>query len=273
MDCVDGILRKSNSCPLDGYVIYNPLTWRTSERKTSHKLASCLSNDFAKPEHNLKDLFIPGVALRDRNTKTAPSHGSLNLEVLTGSCEPLNIPQKLISNQFIGLCITTTDGVTKEGKVLQKKLSKSDSGDRQNTCSPKKTSAEIREQPQVNLFVGSCRPESGHAAAMALPGRRTRPKPTRTSLVTTQDTNKKLVSELRMTGVMINTQQHRKTETWHFSFVVFSGVFALLFWNKSTSVHDNDLAHHLIFQICKILKNAWVKKQLNKNWYQVSLLI
>ncbi|XP_050921969.1 E3 ubiquitin-protein ligase ZSWIM2 isoform X2 [Lates calcarifer] len=213
MDCVDGILRKSNSCPLDGYVIYNPLTWRTSERKTSHKLASCLSNDFAKPEHNLKDLFIPGVALRDRNTKTAPSHGSLNLEVLTGSCEPLNIPQKLISNQFIGLCITTTDGVTKEGKVLQKKLSKSDSGDRQNTCSPKKTSAEIREQPQVNLFVGSCRPESGHAAAMALPGRRTRPKPTRTSLVTTQDTNKKLVSELRMTGVMINTQQHRKTET------------------------------------------------------------
>ncbi|KAM9334154.1 E3 ubiquitin-protein ligase ZSWIM2 [Symphorus nematophorus] len=69
-DCVDGILRKSNSCPLDGFVIYNPLTWRTSERKTSPKSASCLLTDFAKPaENNLKDLFVPGVALRDRNAK------------------------------------------------------------------------------------------------------------------------------------------------------------------------------------------------------------
>ncbi|KAA8579461.1 hypothetical protein FQN60_006554, partial [Etheostoma spectabile] len=93
-DCVDGILRKSNSCPLDEYVIYNPLTWTTIERKASPKLASCLSSDCAKrPENDFKDLFIPGVALRDRNTKVTPSRGSLSLEVLTGSSVTLNTPQ------------------------------------------------------------------------------------------------------------------------------------------------------------------------------------
>ncbi|XP_023280697.1 E3 ubiquitin-protein ligase ZSWIM2 [Seriola lalandi dorsalis] len=218
MDCVDGILRKLNSCPLDGYVIYNPLTWRTSERKTSHKLASCLSDDFAKPEHGLKDLFIPGVALRDRNSKTAPSHGSLNLEVVTGSSDTLNIPHKL-----------KTDAVTKGGEgVLHKKqgpVSDFDSGHRQNTRSSKKTlakrspvspnlcltGAKIGEyRRQVDLFVGLHRPERGHTATVACPARGTRLLPKK---VPTQDTTKKLTSELRMTGVLINTQHHRKTDT------------------------------------------------------------
>ncbi|XP_039998399.1 E3 ubiquitin-protein ligase ZSWIM2 isoform X2 [Xiphias gladius] len=241
MDCVDGILRKTNSCPLDGYVIFNPLIWRTSERKTSHKLASCPSSDSGKPDHNLKDLFIPGTALRDRKTRTAPPHGSLHLELLTGSSETFNIPQKLISDQFLGLCITTTDAAKKEGKgVLQKKQSlafpesscfdqrsKSDSGDRQNTCSSKKTLAKcssaspnmfvpvakIREQPQVNLFVGFCRSEASHTATVAFPARRTTLQPRRRGPITAQVTNKKPTSELRMTGVSINTQHHRNTET------------------------------------------------------------
>ncbi|KAG8004464.1 E3 ubiquitin-protein ligase Zswim2, partial [Nibea albiflora] len=77
-DCVDGILQKSNSCPLDGYVIYDPLTRRTRERKSASQVASRLLSDFTKPtESHLKDLFIPGVALRDRNTKVTPPRGSL----------------------------------------------------------------------------------------------------------------------------------------------------------------------------------------------------
>ncbi|XP_029369533.1 E3 ubiquitin-protein ligase ZSWIM2 [Echeneis naucrates] len=92
MDCVDRILRKLNCCPLDGYVIYNPLTWRTSERNTSHRLASCLSSDFAKAEQSLKDLYVPGVALRDRNAETAPSHGSLNLEVRADQNQDTELP-------------------------------------------------------------------------------------------------------------------------------------------------------------------------------------
>ncbi|KAK2857058.1 hypothetical protein Q5P01_005793 [Channa striata] len=79
MDCVDGSLCKLNFCPLDGYVIYNPLTWTQSERKLSANLAS----DCAKrPENKLNDLFIPGVALQAKNPKTAPPHASLNLAML-----------------------------------------------------------------------------------------------------------------------------------------------------------------------------------------------
>ncbi|KAM6894085.1 E3 ubiquitin-protein ligase ZSWIM2 [Xenentodon cancila] len=45
VDCVDQILLESNSCPLDGCVIYSPLTWKT--RKTS-KSASTVSSGCAK---------------------------------------------------------------------------------------------------------------------------------------------------------------------------------------------------------------------------------
>ncbi|XP_035533267.1 E3 ubiquitin-protein ligase ZSWIM2 [Morone saxatilis] len=237
-DCVDGILQKSNSCPLDGYVIYNPLTRRTSERKTSPKSASCLLSDFAKrPEMNFKDLFIPGVALRDRNTKVTPSHGSLNLEVLTGSSVTSNTQQKLITGRFQGLCIGTADTVTKEGKrELQRKQtshipegsstfdhrSKSDSGahSSKNTArkhspaSPNRCSAvaKIREQPQLELFVGLFRPEPEHTATLASPARRSRLQPKRTSMTTIKETNR-LTSELRMTGVLINTQHQRETDT------------------------------------------------------------
>lgn len=90
VDCVDPILRMSNSCPLDGYVVYNPLTFRTSNRKTSTKLASCFSSGRPKPQNT----FIPGVGLRDRIAKVTPSHGALHSEVLTGHSVPLNTRQQ-----------------------------------------------------------------------------------------------------------------------------------------------------------------------------------
>ncbi|XP_032362108.1 E3 ubiquitin-protein ligase ZSWIM2 isoform X3 [Etheostoma spectabile] len=230
-DCVDGILRKSNSCPLDEYVIYNPLTWTTIERKASPKLASCLSSDCAKrPENDFKDLFIPGVALRDRNTKVTPSRGSLSLEVLTGSSVTLNTPQKLITDRFQGLCVDTV--TVKEGeRELQRKQTnfnpesctsfdhqcKSDSSahflKRTVTAhtpgSPAVT--QIREQPQLNLFVGLQRPESDHTATAASSARQTRLQPKRTGTLTIKETNNRLISELTMTGVLINTQQKKKT--------------------------------------------------------------
>ncbi|XP_053170236.1 E3 ubiquitin-protein ligase ZSWIM2 [Scomber japonicus] len=229
VDCVDGILRKSNSCPLDGYVIYSPLTWRTSERKTSPKLASCFSSDCSKqPENNLKDLFIPGVALRAKNIKVTPSHGALNLEVLTGSSIPLSIPQNRMAERFEDLCITTTDTVTqREERALQNNsnsvspdssssdhLRKSDS-DRLRVSTIKNRIApvpKIKEKPEANLFVGLWRPESDNTTTVAFNARRTRPQPKPRGTVTTHDTNNKHLSELRMTGVLINTQ-HQKKET------------------------------------------------------------
>ncbi|KAL7370413.1 hypothetical protein ABVT39_027873 [Epinephelus coioides] len=229
------ILHKSNSCPLDGYVIYDPLTWSSTERKTSPQSASCLSSDCAKqPEKTLKDLFIPGVALRDRNTKVTPSYTFLNLEVLTDSSVTFNTPQKSITDSFQGLCIAS-DSMVKEGRrELQRtlipesssacdQLSKSDSSAhsskkttvKHSPASPNRCAmvVKIMEQPQLDLFVGLRRPESNHKATVAFPARRTRVQLKRTGTVTMTDTNNTLISELKMTGVLINTQQQRKKKT------------------------------------------------------------
>ncbi|XP_035005866.2 E3 ubiquitin-protein ligase ZSWIM2 [Hippoglossus stenolepis] len=99
-DCVDEILRKSNSCPLDGFVIYNPLTWRASEKKSSQK-SSCSSSGFTKPEDDLKDLFVPGVALLHRNASSAPSRDP---------SETIDLPHKL-SDQFVDSSVQKGKGV------------------------------------------------------------------------------------------------------------------------------------------------------------------
>ncbi|XP_035488880.2 E3 ubiquitin-protein ligase ZSWIM2 isoform X2 [Scophthalmus maximus] len=216
--CVDGILRKSNSCPLDGFVIYDPSTWGSREKKTAQESASDRSGGSAKPEHIFSDLFLPGVQLQHRSATTAPSHGP---------AKTINIPQEL-SDRFFGLCITTANAATKEG-VLQKQQSlvipesgsfdqpsASNSGDRVNTCSSEKTDSsasspyipvvKVGEQPQVKPFVGVSRP--GNAATVAFPA-----WPERKCLVTTQFTNKKLTSDPRMFRLLINAQQRRKKES------------------------------------------------------------
>lgn len=174
------------------------------------------------------------MALWAKNNKVTPSHGALNLEVLTGSSLALNIPQNRMADRFEDLCITTTDTVTQEEKrALQKKIicvspesrssdqqSKSES-DRLSTCSSKKRLLKsrfapvpkIKEKPQVNLFVGLWRPEPDHTTTGALNARPSRLQPKPRGPVTTYDANNRLTSELRMTGVLINTQHQRKTET------------------------------------------------------------
>ncbi|CAJ1087770.1 E3 ubiquitin-protein ligase ZSWIM2 isoform X1 [Xyrichtys novacula] len=73
-DCVDTILRKSSCCPLDGFIVYDPLTWRITDRKSPSKPASCLHGERAKPaENKLQDLFVPGVGLRNSNAQVPPS--------------------------------------------------------------------------------------------------------------------------------------------------------------------------------------------------------
>ncbi|TMS11653.1 E3 ubiquitin-protein ligase Zswim2 [Larimichthys crocea] len=251
-DCVDRTLQKSNSCPLDGYVIYNHVTRRSSERKTAPQSASRLLSDFARPtEDHLKDLFIPGVALRDRNTKVTPPRGSLNLEVLTA---PLNPPHQFITDRFQGLHIATTDTVMEEGKQTLTdprarsskkratahshaspagtKLSHaSPAGTKLSHASPAETKlshaspagtklshaspagTKLSDQPQLNLFVGLWRPQSDHTATAASAARPTRRQPKKTGVVTSKGPNKQLSSELRMTGVLINTQHQTQTKT------------------------------------------------------------
>ncbi|KAM9328348.1 E3 ubiquitin-protein ligase ZSWIM2 [Pholidichthys leucotaenia] len=79
-DCVDQFLRKSNSCPLDGFVIYNPLKWKTSDRKASPKLSPYLCGDSFKPS----DVFVSGVALEAAADSISFFDRSSNLQSFTG---------------------------------------------------------------------------------------------------------------------------------------------------------------------------------------------
>uniref|UniRef100_A0A3B5QSS7 Zinc finger, SWIM-type containing 2 n=1 Tax=Xiphophorus maculatus TaxID=8083 RepID=A0A3B5QSS7_XIPMA len=73
VDCVDQILLRSRSCPLDGYVIY---CQRPTDGKSSPEVASV-----PQQEDRLKDLFVPGIALLAQNTKPSPACGAPNSEV------------------------------------------------------------------------------------------------------------------------------------------------------------------------------------------------
>ncbi|KAM4538101.1 E3 ubiquitin-protein ligase ZSWIM2 isoform 1-T1 [Fundulus diaphanus] len=72
-DCVDQILLSSNSCPLDGYVLFSQ---QTTDRNTSPKVICTKQR-----ENDLQDLFVPGVALHAQRTKPSPTCGALNSEI------------------------------------------------------------------------------------------------------------------------------------------------------------------------------------------------
>ncbi|XP_061082942.1 E3 ubiquitin-protein ligase ZSWIM2 [Conger conger] len=58
--CVDAWLLESNSCPLDRYVVYNPLTWQRSGKPPASKPGP---NPTRGPQKATDQLFIPGTGL------------------------------------------------------------------------------------------------------------------------------------------------------------------------------------------------------------------
>ncbi|KAM6461481.1 E3 ubiquitin-protein ligase ZSWIM2 isoform 1-T1 [Liasis olivaceus] len=69
--CIDRWLQKENACPIDGQVVYNPLTWETAPSKDKvNQLGSQAKSLLAKqPE---LELFIPGTGLSAKQMK--PHH-------------------------------------------------------------------------------------------------------------------------------------------------------------------------------------------------------
>ncbi|XP_070588004.1 E3 ubiquitin-protein ligase ZSWIM2 isoform X1 [Erythrolamprus reginae] len=67
-DCIDRWLQKENSCPIDGHVVYNPLTWETAASKDKvNQLGSQAKHLLAKQPG--LDLFIPGTGLSTKQIK------------------------------------------------------------------------------------------------------------------------------------------------------------------------------------------------------------
>ncbi|XP_061572282.1 E3 ubiquitin-protein ligase ZSWIM2 [Cololabis saira] len=69
VDCVDQILLESNSCPLDGCVIYSPLTWKT--RKSSPTSTPTVSSSRSNEQEKETEDTSPGSRPRTRSTGVA----------------------------------------------------------------------------------------------------------------------------------------------------------------------------------------------------------
>ncbi|KAJ8349572.1 hypothetical protein SKAU_G00247020 [Synaphobranchus kaupii] len=81
-DCADAWLLQSNSCPLDGHVVYNPLTWQRAGKQFASK---CGQSPSACDQKKLMDqLFIPGLGLH-----LGPSHSTV------GACGNVCLPVPL----------------------------------------------------------------------------------------------------------------------------------------------------------------------------------
>ncbi|XP_036395914.1 E3 ubiquitin-protein ligase ZSWIM2 [Megalops cyprinoides] len=72
-DCADTQLQQSNSCPLDGHIIYNPLTWKRAGSKSKPKEAPPTQGPPKLPDQLQQDLFVPGLGLQVKTTSGGPA--------------------------------------------------------------------------------------------------------------------------------------------------------------------------------------------------------
>ncbi|XP_067117074.1 E3 ubiquitin-protein ligase ZSWIM2 [Osmerus mordax] len=127
-DCVDVFLRRSNFCPLDGFVIFNPLLWCCKSGKSTGKLHSALTHTQTKLSDKQEQLFVPGVSLLHKAVSgRLPSLGVATSDELAGALFPI-LPDPVIHG-LQGLRINTTSKEmidhqrdTEEKRVLSKSL-------------------------------------------------------------------------------------------------------------------------------------------------------
>ncbi|XP_039769017.1 E3 ubiquitin-protein ligase ZSWIM2 isoform X2 [Ornithorhynchus anatinus] len=63
-ECIDSwLLHKCNSCPIEGQVIYNPLTWKDTALRGKIKNAVSQAGIFHLEKHTEPELFVPGIRL------------------------------------------------------------------------------------------------------------------------------------------------------------------------------------------------------------------
>lgn len=103
-DCIDPVLRKSNCCPLDWHVIYNPLTWNPRSSRTERSLAPSSDVQSKHTDEQLSEFFLPGIGLQVKKG-SAPSL----LRTVTSEasvCSPSSVDS--LTQGFRGLCINSS---------------------------------------------------------------------------------------------------------------------------------------------------------------------
>lgn len=107
MDCIDPVLRKSNCCPLDWHVIYNPLTWNPRSSKAERSLAPSSDVQSKCTEEQISDFFLPGIGLQVKKGSAPSLLGTVASEPsVSGYSSPSSVDS--LSQGFRGLCINSS---------------------------------------------------------------------------------------------------------------------------------------------------------------------
>ncbi|MGH0116213.1 UNVERIFIED_CONTAM: hypothetical protein FKN15_000140 [Acipenser sinensis] len=97
--CIDHwLLHECNSCPLDGQVVYNTLTWNNMISK--EKAKKTLLNPLRQEDQLQQELFIPGIGISIKRTGVTGGYsqpGQDKLQDQSGK-SPGHIPQDMILN-------------------------------------------------------------------------------------------------------------------------------------------------------------------------------
>uniref|UniRef100_A0A6Q2Y748 Zinc finger, SWIM-type containing 2 n=1 Tax=Esox lucius TaxID=8010 RepID=A0A6Q2Y748_ESOLU len=212
--CIDPLLRQSNSCPLDGYVIYNPLTWSCAGGKATTRPASPTHAQAKLTEQHRLELFVPGVALLDRAARVLPSLVADNTEAPASAPAPLPRDTMVIDLQGLRIHKRNAEHIKRVAKkdrpLLQSVIhhkTLSSEHPRPDTCSMRLGSIKGTER---ELFVGVNRSDGDTTTATGAQPRAVvslwKPRP-RNAQPGTGDRQK--TSGLRMTGVVIKHQREK----------------------------------------------------------------
>uniref|UniRef100_A0A672JVJ4 E3 ubiquitin-protein ligase Zswim2-like n=1 Tax=Sinocyclocheilus grahami TaxID=75366 RepID=A0A672JVJ4_SINGR len=102
--CIDPLLRKSNCCPLDWHVIYNPLMWNPKSGRKERYLAPSSDVLSKCTDDEISEFFLPGIGFHEKRG-SAPSR----LRTVTsepGYSSPSSVDS--LSQGFRDLCINSS---------------------------------------------------------------------------------------------------------------------------------------------------------------------
>ncbi|XDV36152.1 hypothetical protein PO909_005996 [Leuciscus waleckii] len=102
--CIDPVLRKSNCCPLDWHVIYNPLTWSPRSGRTERSLAPSSDVQRKRTDEQLSEFFLPGIGLQVKKGSAPSLMRTVTSE--PSVCSPSSVDS--LTQGFRGLCINSS---------------------------------------------------------------------------------------------------------------------------------------------------------------------
>lgn len=105
--CIDPVIRKSNCCPLDWHVIYNPLTWNPQSSRAERSLAPSSEAQSKRTDEQISEFFLPGIGLQvKKGSASSLLRTVTSVPSVAGYPSPSSVD--LLTQGFLGLCINSS---------------------------------------------------------------------------------------------------------------------------------------------------------------------